>query len=512
MLQALRSLLHILLGLSLLAALGMAGEPIHLVILHTNDVHGQVLPRRAHWIEDREAWVGGLPRVAAYANQVRAELDGVNEALLLVDAGDWFQGTPEGSIEGGRRFVRAMASVGYDAMCVGNHEFDLGLGNLRGVLHSAQPPAVLANVVVPGTGRTLGGVQPWVLVRKAGLRIALVGLLSPSTPSITHPDARQLEFRDPAQVLGECVEALAGKADLIVPLTHLGIEHDIELARAHPGLPLIVGGHSHTFLREPLMEGETAIVQAGSKAGAVGRIDLWIDPRTHDIQRLEARLVDLYDEPEERWRSRAVELVCGRLARASSALQDEVVGELALAAERGSDYRSSPAGNWIADSMRRVGEADVAVHNRGGIRRALPAGPITRRMLFEMLPFSNTVVLLELTGAELRQALRNAIEDNEHSGVEVSGMRVEVRVDESGHGRLERVWVGEGLLDDEATYRLATNSFLARGGDAYFAHLGEPDTLDSGVLLRECLEQAFLEQPTQTPATDDRYRVLEGDA
>ena len=316
-------------------------------------------------------------------------------AVLVVDAGDWYQGTPEGALGRGRDFVAAMSEIGYDAMCVGNHEFDHGLANLRNILQRAQPPALLANVVDPASGRTLGGVRPWVIVRKAGLRIALVGLLSPSTPEITHPDARALEFRDPVEVLGECLVELEGKADLVIPLTHLGVEHDVELARAHPEVPLVVGGHSHTFLREPVIEGETRIVQAGCKAGAVGRVDFWIDRRTHAIERIEARLVDLYDEAEASNRNRAVELACGRLVRQSSARQDEVVGELATPAERGRDFRSSSAGNWITDHMRAQASADVAIHNRGGIRRALPAGPITRRLLFEILPFDNTVVLLD---------------------------------------------------------------------------------------------------------------------
>ena len=300
---------------------------------------------------------------------------------------------------------------------------------------------------------------------------------------------------------------LEGKADLVIPLTHLGVEHDVELARAHPEVPLIVGGHSHTFLREPVIEGETRIVQAGSKAGAVGRVDFWIDRRTHAIERVEARLVDLYDEPLASSRNRAVELACGRLVRQSSARQDEVVGELATPAERGRDFRSSSAGNWIVDHMRAQVSADVAIHNRGGIRRALPAGPITRRMLFEILPFDNTVVVLDVSGADLRESLRRAVEDREHSGVEFSGLRVEVRVDAEGHGQLGEVWVGEQALVEDARYSLATNSFLASGGDGYFAHLADNESTDTGILLRECLERAFDASSIQTPPADERYSV-----
>ena len=141
--------------------------------------------------------------------------------------------------------------------------------------------------------------------------------------------------------------------------------------------------------------------------------------------------------------------------------------------------------------MRDTFDADVAVQNRGGIRRDLPAGPVTRRDLFELAPFSNTVVLFDVTGAELAALVHEGVTTKKHSGIEFSGMTVRLSGTAPDHG-VAAIRVGGAPLDPEATYRLATNSFLAGGGDEYLpASVIARDGLDSGLILRELYEQAL---------------------
>ena len=174
-------------------------ETLHLVLLHTNDIHGQVLPRRATWI-DREPQpvAGGLPRLAAEVHRVRRE---ETADLLVLDAGDWYQGTPEGMIDVGLSFVSGLVAVGYDAMSLGNHEFDHGLDNVRRLLDEGAPPAICANVFDPATGERVDWVEPYRIVEVAGLRVALIGLLTTETPDITNAEARTLELG--AEEVGE---------------------------------------------------------------------------------------------------------------------------------------------------------------------------------------------------------------------------------------------------------------------------------------------------------------------
>lgn len=481
---------------------------IHLVVLHTNDVHGQALARPATWSRESGREVGGLARVAAYVRQVRAEHTGRHRGVLVLDGGDWFQGTPEGQLDGGWPFVEAMAAVGYDALVVGNHEWDLGEANLRRVLRRSRVPAVLANVRVAADGPRFDGCPPWRIVLTGGLRVAVVGLILPQTPSITHADAARFHFERSEDALAAVLAELPSQVDLVLPLTHIGVEQDRALARAFPELPLIVGGHSHSFLPEGVREGETLIVQAGSRATVIGRVDLWIDPRTRRVLESEARLIELPEGPEPRWRNGRVErLLAGMTARVEARM-GEVLGELAEAGPAGGPLVSSGLGNWITDAMARGTGAEIAVHNRGGIRAALAPGKVTRRHLFEVAPFDNTVVVLELGGAQVESLVRRGFEGTGRRGFEFSGMEVAVRL-RGETTEVRAVTVAGQPLDPERFYRVATNSFLAAGGDRLFEGLEPRSARDSGKLLRDVLEAEVVAAGRFHLPPESRIRLAE---
>lgn len=489
---------------------------VHFVVLHVNDVHGQVLTRKATWIDKQKPpEVGGLPRVAAYVNQARAEARASGEEVLVLDAGDWYQGTPEGLVADGLDFVKALVLVGFDAMCVGNHEFDRGLPNVLRLLREANVPAVCANLRTKDGKERVDWVPPYRVVEKGGVRIALVGLLTTITPEITHPDALSIQFADPDHELALVEKELAGKVDWILPVTHLGVETDKHLARSHPDLALIVGGHSHTLLKEGVREGDTLIVQTGTKASVVGRVEVDVHvPASDDADRRvrvvarSARLVDLLDEPNGTNRSAAVEELCARLEERTKARMQEVVGALGAAATRTKDpLASGSAGNVIADAVRARAKADVGLMNRGGIRTDMEAGPVTRREVFEIMPFDNTLVTMELTGAALEDMLRRAVEGTAHSGLEVSGVVLHVSVDADKKRRLDSVDVGGAPLDPARVYTVAMNSFMADGGDAYLEKSSTAKRVDTGLLIRDVLEDAIAAAKELVPPTENRYAV-----
>ncbi len=485
-------------------------ERVHFVVLHTNDVHGQVLPRKATWLKRPDPpMVGGLARVAARVRREKAEAENEGALVLVVDGGDWFQGTPEGVVDGGLPFLRAMAGVGYDAMCVGNHEFDFGVPNLSTLIREAKLPAVLANVTERDSGKQVSWAQPWLVVTKGDWKIAIVGLVSTETPDITHPDARSLVFEEPAAALSRVQMQLAGTVDWILPITHLGVEDDRVLAKAHRELPLIVGGHSHTFLKQGVREGATLIVQTGSKASSLGRVDLWFDAHTKKVVKTRARLIDLDEEPAAADCVAAVDGACAELAKRSEARMNEVVGELTAPLERAKDpLTSSTAGNFLADAVRTYAVADVGLMNRGGIRADLEAGPITRRHAFELCPFENNVTVLTLTGAEFFEMVRRAVEGVAHSGLEVSGLVIEAAVDAEGTRTLRGLRVGGKPLDLAREYRIALNSFLADGGDAYIEKCAPgPKRKDDLLIMRDLIELTFQNQKSVVPNPENRYEV-----
>lgn len=485
-------------------------ERVHFVVLHTNDVHGQVLPRKATWLKQPDPpMVGGLARVAARVRHEKAQAESEGAHVLVVDGGDWFQGTPEGIVDSGLPFLRAMASVGYDAMCVGNHEFDFGVPNLSLLIRDAKVPAVLANVTERESGKQVAWAKPWLVVTKGDWRIAIVGLVSPETPDITHPDARKLIFEQPASALARARKELAGQFDWMLPITHLGVEDDRALAKADRELPLIVGGHSHTFLKQGVREGETLIVQTGSKASSLGRVDLWFDAHSKKVVKSRARLIDLDEEPAESDRVAEVDSACADLVKRSEARMSEVVGELTAPLERAQDpLTSSTAGNFLADALRTYAVADVGLMNRGGIRTDLPAGPVTRRNAFELCPFENNVTVLTLTGAEFFELVRRAVEGVAHSGIEVSGLRIEAAVDAAGKRTLRGLRIGGKPLDPKLEYRIALNSFLADGGDAYIDKVAPGrKRKDDLIVMRDLIELTFQNQKRVVPNPENRYDV-----
>lgn len=480
-----------------------------LIILHTNDVHGQVLPLPATWLKDRDPVPdsGGVARLAAYVKMVREQAASNGDAVLVVDAGDWFQGTPEGGMGDGLPFLRILEQVGYDAMTVGNHEFDHGVQVLLDHLEEARVPALLANVSEP-SGRLLKGTQPYLIVERAGLRIALVGLLTPDTPSITHPSASTLHWADPAKVLRSLQEDLKDDVDWILPMTHQGYLADLAFVEEVPGLALVIGGHSHTLLAHGELVGDTWIAQAGSKARGVGRIEVWVDPRAHEIKNIIPSVVNLYEETTAGFSNDSVEELSLALIERSKRHMGVVVGRLNGDLERGkSTFKTSTQGNWITDVMRAQTEADVALQNRGGMRSDLKAGPVTRRDVYRMLPFNNTVVALSMSGVELEALMRRTVEGEAPVTLEMSGMRVEVR-EAAGGSQMRLLTVGGEPIDPFRMYKVATNSFLAGGGDAFEEFANVKERADSGVLQRDLIELELKSHPSGISAPEENRYVL----
>lgn len=477
------------------------------VIFHTNDIHGQVLPRPATWLKDVNPIPesGGLPRLAGALSRLAEAARQSGAAVVICDGGDWFQGTPEGQIERGRGFLNAFAKVGFDGCVVGNHEFDHGVDVLLEHLAATKIPALLANVRLP-SGEPLPGTRDSIVVERAGLRIGLVGFLTTTTPSITHKQTKDLLWESPAAAYGRVADELGDSVDLLIPVCHVGVEGDRELARAHPSIPVIIGGHSHTFLRNGVREGDTLVTQAGAKASVIGRVDLTLDEHGLVIEST-AKHLDLYDEPLPEFRNGAVDALCANLVEQAAARMDEVVG--VLGAPLGVTRRelvNSTSGNFITDQVRARSGADIAVHNRGGIRTSLQAGPVTRRHMFMLLPFDNHVETITMSGADVIELFRQSIEEKRKRPLEFSGAVLQVRRVE-GKPVLVQVLVDGEPLDPSATVRLATNNFLSAGGDGWELFAAQTKREVDFVLLRDLLELAF-NGGALSPNADQRYEVI----
>ncbi|MGC9320278.1 MAG: bifunctional metallophosphatase/5'-nucleotidase, partial [Armatimonadota bacterium] len=395
-------------------------------------------------------------------NEIRAANEAAGAQTLVLIAGDVLQGTPLSTVFKGEVDFVALNAMDVDAMVVGNHEFDFGMPNLHRLIEMARFPILSANIrrradatrVFPGTARFTVGDE----------MVVVVGLTTPETRITTKPsNVANLTFEEPAEVASMLAERITRTRDrLIVALTHLGHEQDIALARGVPKLDVIVGGHSHTKVETAAQVGPSLVVQAGSYGHYLGRLDLVIDDGR--VSSYDYQLIPMEASRPEDAEVRAI--VEGYSARLGEAMR-KVVGtaEVPLDGER-EHVRSGETnlGNAITDAMRLVSGAPIALHNGGGIRASIDAGPITLGEVLQVLPFGNEVATVELTGRQLHDILHQSIAAERPFGgfLHVSGLRIAAE-----GARIVEVTVGDEPLDLQETYLVATNAFLLEGGDGY---------------------------------------------
>jgi 5'-nucleotidase/UDP-sugar diphosphatase len=436
-----------------------------LVLLHTNDIHSHFLPTPARWLEGSPA-IGGFEALGSYLETVRLE----ESEILLLDAGDILSGTPLSELERdglvGAEMTGFLADWGYDAWVLGNHEFDQGYDTIAALVGASPVPALCANLQAPGGGPAMPGLEASRVFERGGVRVGVIGLTTPELQRLVSAQTwAQLELLDEVEVIQRQVELLDPQTDLLVLLSHAGLETDRWLAAKVPKLDLIVGGHSHDAVREPERVGDTYVVQAGSYARSVGRLDITVADDA--IASIEGRLVNL--QPSEGW-APATSAVLERLERVTAAVDatyGRVVGSVTAPVLRDS-YRQGSMGLWVTALMLEATGADVAFYNSGGLRADLPGGELTYADLYQVLPFGNTPVTIAMTGAELvRIAERNAFSEatRETSSLQCAGLEWSWRPTPEGQ-EIVSISVRGEEIDPERAYTVATNSYVA-------SHLGE---------------------------------------
>lgn len=467
----------------LLFAYGQGYAAVHLTVLHVNDVHGHLLPYTDKTISETVPVSG-----AAYlAKMIENERAGNPDGTLLLSAGDMFQGTPLSNLFHGQPVIEIMNYLQFDAMAVGNHEFDWGTDVLRKLRSSANFPFVSSNVA-DTQGNSLEGVKPYVLLTRKDLKIAVIGLTTLDTPYSTKPsNVSDLTFADPVKILpGIIKEAKEQGARLVLVLSHMGLDADKSLAEKVSGIDVIVGGHSHTAVKDTVRVHETIIVQAGSYGIYLGVLQLDFDPSTGKItEHTEVNeLKTVFAGPDNPFDAKAVGIIATYNDRIKAELEI-VVGEASVDLVRQSKEESN-IGNLIADAMLEVTKADVAFQNGGGIRADLSAGKISMEDVFTLLPFDNSLIVMDLTGSHILQILKENITSDKKI-LQVSGLSVRYDLNAPANAGLVEAGIAGKPIDPLKIYRVATNDFLAAGGD-HFAVFTE----GTNVVYDDTVRDAFV--------------------
>ena len=493
-----------------------------IVILHTNDVHGAI---------------AGYAKVAALKDAYEAR----GAYVLLMDAGDFIQGDPTVSTSEGATAVELMNLTGYDVVSLGNHEFDYGYQNLKDLEADADFAIVDANVLYNGR---VAFEDNLVFTTPDGTKIGVFGLDTPETATKAHPAKIQgvtfLAGEDLYDCAQEQVDALTAEGcNYVICLGHLGIDDEsagnrsIDLLENVDGIDLFIDGHSHStqdditaaltaasqaggneISVDSSMVNGTVLTSTGTKLESVGVVT--IDGETGRIDASTVSAASLTDEDAD---------VAARAAAIQKEIDDEygtvfATTEVALNGERepGNRTEETNLGDLITDALvwgaeREGTEVDAAVTNGGGIRASIAAGDITKKDINTVLPFGNTLSIVQVTGAELLEALEASTYCTPTSiggFPQVSGIEFTVDTTKAydqgelypgstyyGPKSIQRVTietVGGEPFDANATYTIATNDFMAAGGDTYYAFAAASVNYDLGIAMDEVVMDYITEE------------------
>ena len=449
---------------------------------------------------------GGMARLATLVKDLRRQ----NPNTLLALGGDFLSPSILSTYLRGRQMVVALNELGMDVVTFGNHEFDFGPTVLVERMRESRFAWISSNVRDRRTGGAFGGAQHDRIVTLGGIRVGLLGLTIPDTARNSSPGP-DVVFEDPLRVGVETAAALRHRgAQVVVAVTHLDMDADRALGDK-AAIDVILGGHEH----EPLIAETTRaiVTKAGSDGRYLVQVDLWLTTggklveRSWRFHEVSARIAP---DPA------MAKVVAGFAAQLDREL-GTVVGrtEVALDARRGMlRTQETGIGDFITDVMREAHGADAAFINGGGIRgdRVFPPGQLTRRDVYELVPFTNTVLKLELTGEALRQTLEHGLvqADNQSGGfLQMSGVQLVYNPAGPPGRRITSVSIGGQPLDASRRYSVAVLNFLANGGDGHTAFrtgrvlVRETDAPDLATLVLRAIEA----RKTIAPAVEGRIRT-----
>lgn len=517
-----RWLALIMLLLPLLAQAWQPDRSYRFSILHTNDHHGHF------WANAQGEY--GLAAQKTLMDQQRYDVQAKGGGALILSAGDVNTGVPESDVLNAEPDIRGMNLIGYDAMALGNHEFDKPLSVLQKQQMWAKFPFLAANIYAKGSDKRL--FKPWAIFNRMGLKIAVIGLTTTDTLRIANPqNVAQIEIRDPVKETEKAVAELraSDKPDVIIALTHMGHyddgQHgsnapgDVELARSLPPgtVNVIVGGHSHDAVCmakenvsvadyqpgqpcQPDRQNGVWIVQAKEWGKFVGRGDFTFRNGELTLDNYQLIPVNLKHKVKnldgsETWLPyQEVIAQNGAMMKLLTPYQLRAGKQLAVNVGRSDSvfdgdrskvrFEQMPLAQLILRAQMAATQADFAVISGGGIRTSLAQGEISWRDLLQIQPFGNQVVSVTLTGKELLNYLATVANIKADSGGFAQFSNISLVADGKSVSAVKLN--GEPLQLDK-TYRMATNSFNASGGDGYPVIDGHAGFRNSGLRDAEVL-------------------------
>ncbi len=507
---------------------GMAVAEYKLTILHTNDFHARFEPINKYdsGCSDEDnaegKCFGGSARLVTAVNEARGRAGN----SILVDGGDQFQGSLFYTYYKGKVAAEFMNKLGYDAMTVGNHEFDDGPEVLRGFVDSVDFPVLMSNADIRDEELLTDKIKKSTVIEVGGEKIGLIGLTPEDTDELASPGPN-VTFSNPVPAVQAEVDKLTGEGvNKIIVLSHSGYGVDQRVAQETTGVDVIVGGHSNTYLSNvsdravgpyPTVVNGVQIVQAYAYGKFLGELNVTFDDDGNVVEAAgEPLIMDNTVTEDQAALDRIAEL-----AVPLDEIRNKVVASAADAIEGDRSIcrvQECQMGNLVADAMlARVADqgVQIAIANSGGLRASIDPGDVTMGDVLTVLPFQNTLSTFEISGQGVIDALENGVSQVE----EVKGRFPQVAgltftwdpAVAPNEGRVSEVMVasGDGFqpIDPGATYLVVTNNYVRNGGDGYSMFEGDDkNAYDFGPDLADVTAEYLAENAPYTPYLDGRIK------
>ena len=518
-------LARLLASVTAFAALsGAASADYTLTILHTNDFHSRFEPINKYDStcppEENVAGecFGGSARLVTALTEARAR----DENTVLLDGGDQFQGSLFYTYYKGKMAAEFMNRLGYDAMTVGNHEFDDGPQVLSGFLDTVDFPVLMSNADISKEPLLADKIRKSTVIERAGEKIGLIGLTPQDTDELASPGPNVI-FSDPAKAVQAEVDKLTAEGvNKIVVLSHSGYAVDKAVAQNTTGVDVIVGGHTNTYLSNvsdkaegpyPTMVGETAIVSAYAYGKFLGELKVTFDDAGKIKEAVGEPLImdaSVAENPEivKRIEELAVPL---------NEIRNKVVAHVDEAIDGSREVcrvQECQMGNLTADAMLdRVKDQGVTIslQNSGGLRSSIDAGDVTMGEVLTVLPFQNTLSTFEASGQTVIDALENGVSQVEEAAgrfLQVAGLKYTWDPAAEPGKRVTEVLVAEGdnwvPIDPAKTYLIVSNNYVRNGGDGFAMFVNAANAYDYGPDVADITAEYLVKSGSYKPYTDGR--------
>lgn len=474
-----------------------AQDTSSITIFHTNDVHGRA--------EKTDSQVG-YARIAQLVENEKA----AGKDILVLDAGDAIHGQSGANLSQGESIIKIMNQVGYDGMTAGNHDFNFGQKQLLKLKEMANFPIMGANII---TKEGKNFLDDYFIKEINGKKILIMGLSTPETLYKSHPkNTEGLTFLNPVESAKQIIAANRDKVDFVIALSHLGQEGNYTsalLAEKVSGIDLIIDGHSHD--KGEMKVGNTVIVQTGEYGEALGKVVLNFTGKDFTIS---SSLLEPKDMENVIENLQVLDIIA-HYQKEVDAVHSEVIGRTTVMLEGKRDFvrtQETNLGNLITDAILSKTGADLALTNGGGIRASIEIGEITRKNVFDVLPFGNLIAVKDVPGSAILEMLEYSVRMYPEANggfLQAAGITFAIDKTNAPLNRVHDVKIkGEKLISDKI-YSLATNDFMAAGGDGYTV-LGKYPITAELVSLEEALADYITEiGGTVNAQIENRIRIEE---